>query len=179
MHKNKHCLSYFLQVFHTSVCKVSFTGDWETPSLLKSPELFSMFWPILVILQFRWSRLVFRFPTFPVLLSKPLETVPSVPVTIGITAILIFFSFLVQWGGIIIIIIILLFKSFSHKYLLMVFHCSLSDSKSPQVSRTLFSIVSFERFPLVFLFPILRAPLPVLWWLYRAHRLQLVSPSLS
>ena len=38
------------------------------------------------------------------------------------------------------IIIMLLFENFSHPHQLMVFHWSLSDSKSPQVSRTLLSI---------------------------------------
>ena len=33
--------------------------------------------------------------------------------------------------------------------------------------------------PLLFLFPILSIPLPILLWLYRAHRLQLVSLSSS
>ena len=36
----------------------------------------------------------------------------------------------------------LLLESFSHQHLLMVFHWRLSDSKSPQVSRTLFSFLS-------------------------------------
>ena len=42
----------------------SFTGGWLTASLLKSPELFSVFWPILVMLYFGWSRFVLRFSTF-------------------------------------------------------------------------------------------------------------------
>ena len=41
-----------------------------------------------------------------------------------------------------IIIIILLFESFSHQRLLMVFHWSLSDKKSSQVTRTLLSILA-------------------------------------
>ena len=40
------------------------------------------------------------------------------------------------------IIIIILLLSFSHQYKLIVFHWSLSDSKSPQVSRTLLSILA-------------------------------------
>ena len=36
----------------------------------------------------------------------------------------------------------LLFESFSHQLTLMVFHWSLSDNKSPQVSRTLLSILA-------------------------------------
>ena len=40
------------------------------------------------------------------------------------------------------IIIIITHKSFSHQRKLMVFHWRLSDSKSPQVSRTLLSILT-------------------------------------
>ena len=40
------------------------------------------------------------------------------------------------------IIIIIITISFSHKHYLVVFHWSLSDSKSPQVSRTLLSILA-------------------------------------
>ena len=53
----------------------------------------------------------------------------------------------------------------------MVFQWSLSDSKSPQISRTLLSI-------LIPLFPSPPVSLPILWWLLRMHRLQLVLPSL-
>ena len=35
-----------LQVFHTSISWWSFTGVWVTTSLLKSPGLFSVFYPI-------------------------------------------------------------------------------------------------------------------------------------
>ena len=41
-----------------------------------------------------------------------------------------------------IIIIIITHESFSHQLTLMVFHWRLSDSKSPQVSRTLLSILA-------------------------------------
>ena len=43
---------------------------------------------------------------------------------------------------IIIVIIIIITQSFSHQRKLMVFHWRLSDSKSPQVSRTLLSILT-------------------------------------
>ena len=42
------CLS--LRIFHTSVSWWSFKGVWVTVSLLKSPKLFSVFWPILIML---------------------------------------------------------------------------------------------------------------------------------
>ena len=41
------------------------------------------------------------------------------------------------------------------------------------------TVLSFGWSPLAFLFPILSIPLPIVWWLYRAQRLQLVSSSLS
>ena len=65
----------------------------------------------------------------------------------------------------------------------MVFHRCLSDSKSPQISRTLLSILAdlkkFRWSPLVLLFPSPPVPLSILWWLYLSCQLQLVSPSLS
>ena len=44
---------------------VDFTGVWVTLSVLKSPGLFSIFWPISIILLFGWSRFVLRFQTLP------------------------------------------------------------------------------------------------------------------
>ena len=40
------------------------------------------------------------------------------------------------------LVVVIILESFSHQLTLMVFHCSLSDSKSPQVSRTLLSILA-------------------------------------
>ena len=42
-----------LRIFHTSVSRWFPTGVWETESLLKSPGLFSVFWPISIMLSFR------------------------------------------------------------------------------------------------------------------------------
>ena len=67
----------------------------------------------------------------------------------------------------------------------MVFHRSLRDNKSPQVSRTLLSVLAdlsnavvwmVSTRPVIFKFFSL---LPIFWWLYREHQLQLVWPSLS
>ena len=56
--------------FSTSVlADVFFTGVWVTASLLKSPGLFSVFWPILIILSFRGSPLVHSFLSPPNSLS--------------------------------------------------------------------------------------------------------------
>ena len=46
------------------------TEVWVTENLLKSPGLFSEFWPISIMLSFKWSPLVLLFP------------IPLVPVTI-------------------------------------------------------------------------------------------------
>ena len=46
-----------IRVFHLSVSWWSFTGDWVTASLLKSPGLFSVFWPFSIMLLFGWSQL--------------------------------------------------------------------------------------------------------------------------
>ena len=77
----------------------------------------------------------------------------------------------------------------------MGFHWSLSDSKASQVSRTLLSILAVlnnevvwmvsnhphisksSSLSTILIFPNRPVPLPVLWWLYWARRLQLVSPS--
>ena len=40
---------YSFRVFHISVSWWSFTGFWVTASLLRSPGLFSVFWPFLIM----------------------------------------------------------------------------------------------------------------------------------
>ena len=70
--------------------------------------------------------------------TNPLVTIPWAPITISIIITFMFHSFFIS----LIIFFYLLLESFSHQYELMVFHWSLSDSKSPQVSRTLLSILA-------------------------------------
>ena len=48
---------YSLEFFHFSISWWSFTGDWVTASLLKSPGLFSVFWPFSIMLLFGLSPL--------------------------------------------------------------------------------------------------------------------------
>ena len=55
-------------MFHTNISRWFFTGVWVTASLLKSPGLFSVFWPILIMLEWGWSPLVLLFQSLPVLL---------------------------------------------------------------------------------------------------------------
>ena len=56
---------YYFRVFHISVSWCSFTGDWVTPSLIKSPGLFSVFWPFSIMLLFWWSPLGRQLPSLP------------------------------------------------------------------------------------------------------------------
>ena len=50
-----YCL--LIRVFHISVSWWSFSGDCVTASHLKSPWLFSVFWPFSITLLFGWSPL--------------------------------------------------------------------------------------------------------------------------
>ena len=91
---------------------------------------------------------------------------------------LLLFWFLLFW-------FLLLQVSFPQSQL-MVFHCSLSDSKSFQVSMTLLGILAdfnnaivwmvSDRPTIIFSFP---APLSSFWRPFRVHQLQLESPPLS
>ena len=58
-------LLLLIRVFHISVSWCSFTGDWETASLLKSPRLFSVFWPFSIMLLFGWSPFGRHLPNLP------------------------------------------------------------------------------------------------------------------
>ena len=60
-------LYHFLRVFHITINWWSFAGVWATASLIKSPGHFSVFWPTLTMLSFRWSPLIRWLPT----LSSP------------------------------------------------------------------------------------------------------------
>ena len=57
---------YSLRVFHLSFSWWSFTKVWVTASFLMSQGLFSVFWPISIMLSFGWSPLVLLFPIPPV-----------------------------------------------------------------------------------------------------------------
>ena len=67
-------------------------------------------------------------------LSKPSETVPSTAITNGILPPSGSTISLVHWQGLSTDLIFYFFESFSLQHQLMVFHLSLSDNKSPQVS---------------------------------------------
>ena len=87
---NYHCT--FLRIFHTSVSWSSSTGVCEK----KSPQVsrtFLVFWPILIMLLFRWSPLVLLFQFFQSLYQS-LVIVPSTQTTIGITVTFMFHCYL-------------------------------------------------------------------------------------
>ena len=120
---------HFLRFFSCQRKQIAFY--WSL-SNSKSPQVSRTLLSILANLN---DAVVWIVSTRP-LISKssrpiinPFGTAPSAPVTIGIT---ITFTF----------IIILLLESFSHQRLPMVSHLSWRDSKSPRVSRILFSILS-------------------------------------
>ena len=69
------------------------TGVWVTASLQKSSRLFSVFWPILIMLLSGWSLLDLLFPSLPVLLPILWGIVPSAPTTNGITVTFMFHSY--------------------------------------------------------------------------------------
>ena len=55
-------LLLLIWLFHISVSWWSFTGDWVTASLLKSPGLFSVFWLFSIMLLLGWSPLGRQLP---------------------------------------------------------------------------------------------------------------------
>ena len=66
----------FIRVFNISVSWWYFTGDWVTASLLKSPGLFSVFWPFSIMLLFGWSplgRQLLNLPGSLIILSLPCQ----------------------------------------------------------------------------------------------------------
>ena len=92
------CANYYhyyyllIRVFHISISWWSFIGDWVTASLLKSPGLFSVFWPFFNNAVWMVStRLPISKSSRP--FNNPLVTVPKVPITIGIIVTFMFHSF--------------------------------------------------------------------------------------
>ena len=113
----------------------------------KSPQIS---WTLLSILAVFNNAVVWMVSTRPPTSkssSNPLVTVPNAPITIGIIVTCMFYSFFnslarSRYLSFFFNYYYLLLQSFSHQYQLMVFHWSLSDSKSHQVSRTRISILA-------------------------------------
>ena len=51
-----------IRAFHISVSLWFFTGVWVTATLLKTPGLFSVFWPFSTMMSFGWSPPVRQLP---------------------------------------------------------------------------------------------------------------------
>ena len=64
-----------------------------TAGLLKSPGLFSVFWPFSITLSFGWSPNLSETSKSSSPFSNPLVTVPNAPITIGIIVTCMFHSF--------------------------------------------------------------------------------------
>ena len=75
-------------------------------------------------------------------------------------------------------LLLLLLEDFSHQLMLIVFHWSLSDSKSPQISRTLLSILADLNnvvVLMVFTRPfIFKSPSPFINPLVNVHRVSII-----
>ena len=152
-----------MRVFHTSFSRWFFTGVWVTTSLLKSPGLLSanlfihlmrflgcsfVSCSFLVLLRY----LFFILSFISACLMLPVSNIPKYLKVSFSPRILIFFliwkfyffrhlsfsAFLYYYYY----YYYYSFLSFSHQLESMVSHGSLSDSKCPQVSRTLLSILA-------------------------------------
>ena len=91
-----HYYYYHYYYYYFTFCEFSwwfFTGVSATVSLFRSPELFGVFWLISTMLIVSICPQISNSSS-P--LSNPLETVPSVPITIRITLNLTFHSFLIH-----------------------------------------------------------------------------------
>ena len=121
---------YSFRVFHISFSWWFFTEVWVTPSLLKSPRLFSVFWPISIN-----NAVVYMVSTPPLtsmsssLFINPSVTVPRAPITIDINVTFMFHSF---------------FKSLQSRGTYPFYHflwILLSDQQSPQFYKFFFFLV--------------------------------------
>ena len=83
----------YWEFFTSALADGFFTGVWVTASLLKSSELFSLFWPFSIMLYFGWSPLLLQLPSPLSPFNNPLVTVPKAPITIGIIITFIFYGF--------------------------------------------------------------------------------------
>ena len=81
---------YSLRDFHISVSWWSFTKDWVTANLLKSPGFFSVFWAISIMQESGWSPLEFLVLR---LFNYLLVTVRRAPITIGVIVTFMLYRF--------------------------------------------------------------------------------------
>ena len=79
---------YSFRVFHISTSWWFFTGVWVTASLLKSPGLFSVFWPFSAVIL-----IVSTYVSTSKSFNNPLLIVPKALITIGTFVTFMFHSF--------------------------------------------------------------------------------------
>ena len=84
----------FSQVYHISNRWWYFTVVLVTSYLVKSREIFLVFWSILIMLYFGWSPIVLLFPSYPVPVPNLLVIVLSTPLTTDTTVTFMFHSVL-------------------------------------------------------------------------------------
>ena len=127
-----NCYITLCEFFTTTLSDGLSLGVWVTASLLKSPRLFTVFWPMFAMLLFEWSRLVLRFITLPVFLRSlwGLFQVHQLQLVSPYYYYYYYYYYLTHLR--------VLHTSVSWCF----FHWSLSDSKSHQVSRTLLSVLA-------------------------------------
>ena len=88
---------YLLRVFHTNACRYFFTGFLVTASHLRSPGLFSVFRTNDLNSAVVWmvsTRSLIPKSLVPSPCTNPLVTVPTAPITIGISFTLMLHNFL-------------------------------------------------------------------------------------
>ena len=98
-----------MRAFHISVIWWSFTGIWVTARLLKSPGLFSVFWPFSTMLLFGF---VFQLSSSSVTFNSPLVTVPNPPIRVGIIVTSMFHSFFLFPSKVYVFILLFPFSQF-------------------------------------------------------------------
>ena len=75
------CYYYYFTPWEFFISALADGLSLEFQSLHKSPGLFSLFWPFLIMPPFRWSPLVCQLPNPPVPFYNPFVTVPKAPIT--------------------------------------------------------------------------------------------------
>ena len=156
-----------MQLFNTiSKWWLFFTGVWARTNQLKFPGLFSVFLLILKVLWIGWSRIFHRTPILPVSflslwVSFHVDQLQLVSPSISCSTV--------------IFIIAITPSKFSYLRESMLFYRSLSDSKSPKISKTLLNILTDLNNTVVWMVTASKSLLPILWGLFQTHQLQFVS----
>ena len=170
------------ELFPISVGWWSFIGVWGTASPLGFPRLFSVFWLISKLLSFGWSRFFLWSPTVPMLFRCSGDRSkctnynwyhlrPRIP------QLFFLFSGKIRVFVQLFNIVLLIWEFFFTPVMVMVFQWSLSDSKSPKVSRT--PLIILDGLNNADVWMVCSRPFISESFRYHVCQLQLVSPSFS